>query len=86
MCEKWILTFVGVVDYKVDICGNSVSECNITLLDADRNIVVQSNTCSGQLIIPNVIPWWPIMSGKKHIAYLYTFQVPIILFNIIYVI
>uniref|UniRef100_A0A2H8U010 Beta-glucuronidase n=3 Tax=Melanaphis sacchari TaxID=742174 RepID=A0A2H8U010_9HEMI len=65
----------GIVDYKVDICGNNIIECNITLLDANRNTVVESNTCSGQLIIPNVIPWWPIMSGKKHIAYLYTFQV-----------
>ncbi|XP_015374488.1 PREDICTED: beta-glucuronidase-like isoform X2 [Diuraphis noxia] len=80
VCDITVLTSFGnnsegVVDYKVDICGNSVSECNITLLDANRSIVVESNTCSGQLIIPNVIPWWPNMSGKKHIAYLYTFQV-----------
>lgn len=75
------MIFIGIVEYKVDVCGNNASECHIKLLDADRNIVTESNKCSGQLIISNVIPWWPIMSGKKNIAYLYTFQVS---FYIIY--
>jgi len=70
--------FKGVVDYKVDVCGKNSSECHITLLDANRTSVAESHTCSGQLIIPNAIPWWPVMSGKEHIAYLYTFQVSII--------
>jgi len=70
--------FKGVVDYKVDVCGKNSSECHITLLDADRMSVAESRTCSGQLIIPTAILWWPFMSGKSHIAYLYTFQVPII--------
>lgn len=56
----------------------SISTCHITLLDANRNTVVESDACSGKLIIANVIPWWPIMSGKKYIAYLYTFHVRII--------
>lgn len=76
--------FIGIVDYKVDVCGNNVSECYIKLLDADRNIVAESDTCSGQLIISNVIPWWPIMSGKKNIAYLYTFQVLSIILRFFY--
>lgn len=66
----------GVVDYKVDICGKNTTECGITLLDANRNPITTSDTCSGQLRIPNAIPWWPFMSGKKHIAYLYTLEVP----------
>lgn len=68
--------YKGIVDYKVDICGKNTTECGITLLDANRNPVTTSDACSGQLKIPNAILWWPVMSGKKHIAYLYTFEVP----------
>lgn len=78
------LFFIGIIDYKVDVCGNNASECYIKLLDADRNTVAESDTCSGQLTIPNVIPWWPIMSGKKNIAYLYTFQVLFIIIVLLF--
>lgn len=64
-----------MVDYKVNICGGNETECHVTIFDADRIDVAQSDSCSGQINIPNAIPWWPVKSGKNNIAYLYTFQV-----------
>lgn len=70
-----MLFFKGIVDYKIEICGNNSSDCHVTILDANRTPVAQSDLCLGQINISNAIPWWPIKSGKQKIAYLYTFQV-----------
>ncbi|XP_050520628.1 beta-glucuronidase-like isoform X2 [Daktulosphaira vitifoliae] len=68
----------GIVIFKVDICGGNNEKCEITLLDSNRTAVASMHTCIGQFSVPNAILWWPFMSGKDQIAYMYTFQVKIV--------
>ncbi|XP_050443174.1 beta-glucuronidase-like [Adelges cooleyi] len=64
----------GFVDFKVDVCGGNAVKCQVKLLDSNRTMVASSELCFGRLTISNPTPWWPYMSGKRRIAYLYTFE------------
>ena len=70
---------VAQIYYNVKLAGpdnNSDTSVEIEIYDAENNVVSQSKTVKGEIIIQNPHLWWPRgMVNNSTVGYMYTFKV-----------
>lgn len=66
-----MLQFHGRNDYSSD----SLSDVSVEVLDRNGSSVAKGSGNMGQLMIKNVIPWWPYTMNHTHYGYQYTLKV-----------
>jgi len=68
---------VAQIFYTVKLAGpDSDALVEIEICDAENNIVSQSKTGKGEIIIQNPQLWWPRgMTNISTVGYMYTFKV-----------
>lgn len=62
--------FVGHVNYSVAVAGGDATAINVLVLDADEQVVAQSNKLSDVLSVPFPKLWWPYGMNDS-VGYLY---------------
>lgn len=66
-----VLHFDGRNDYSSD----SLADVSVEVLDRNGSSVAKGSGNMGQLMIKNVIPWWPYTMNRTYYGYQYTLRV-----------